>query len=361
MSFSFLTPLGGLAGLVAVVFLAAVLVRERRSRRIRTALGLRAPGLRAHLPSALALVTLALLALAAAQPAVHATDARLTRTDAEVFFLFDTSRSMLASASLTEPTRFTRAVDLSLRLRDALAEVPAGVATVTDRALPHLMATPDDAAFADVVLRSIAVDRPPPFGDEAVATDLAVIRFLASDSFFTMDTRRRLVILLTDGESQEFDAEDIAEDLRENGDVRLITVHVWGAEERIYRPDGRTERYRPDERSRRDMAGLARATRGSVHAERDEDAIVTAARRVLGEGREAQIGTEERRIHLAPYFVLAAAVPLALLLASVTATRRRFVVAPRREAVAEPRADGVTERAEGARPRFSFREPAGRR
>ncbi|MEO5790624.1 MAG: hypothetical protein ABIR67_00960, partial [Gaiellaceae bacterium] len=105
MDIRFLTPLGAVFALTALLPLAVLVVHERRARRLRTALALGQPPLRTQLPLVLALVTLpALVALAAMQPVVEKTRTVKERTDAEVFVVFDVSRSMLAAAKPGAPT-----------------------------------------------------------------------------------------------------------------------------------------------------------------------------------------------------------------------------------------------------------------
>ena len=333
MDASFLTPLGAVVGLVAALPLAAFLLRERREGRVREALGLRPPRL-ARVPSVLALVAVALLALAAAQPAVHTTKTLRARTDAQLYFVFDISRSMSAAREPGSDTRFTRATDLGIRLRAALREVPAGVASLTDRALPHVMATSDRAAFEGVVRRALAVNRPPPMDATAArATDLEAIRYLATEGYFSPDSTRRLVIVLTDGESEDFSPANVGSVLQLYK-VRPILVHVWDGDERVYGTDGRPERYRPDGRSAAALAALAREGGGQVYDEQDMDGIVAGARRFLGEGPEIVVGKERRTVRLAPDAILAAALTLAFLFAYVRVPRR---AAHATATVADPR------------------------
>jgi hypothetical protein len=98
---AFLTPLGAATGLVALAAAVAALARERRAGQLRAAIGLRAPGPLARRPSLLGGLAVALLALAAAQPVVADVRTSRARSDAEVVFLFDRSRSMLAAPSAT--------------------------------------------------------------------------------------------------------------------------------------------------------------------------------------------------------------------------------------------------------------------
>src|SRR5262249_28734496 len=150
---------------------------------------------------------------AAAQPALtHESHARV-RTDAEALFVIDTSRSMAASRTPTSPTRLDRAVAAAVRLRAAIPDVPSGVATVTDRVLPDLLPVPDVAGFDSVVEHAVAIESPPPRETAPRATSFGALVELASGNFFEPSAKRRLVVLLTDGESNATDPGAIAETL----------------------------------------------------------------------------------------------------------------------------------------------------
>src|SRR5206468_8194313 len=136
---------------------------ERNRRRVVGILGL--PGTRAV--SRVAVVTslvaiAALLGAAAAQPTLVNRSAREVRSDAAAFFVIDTSRSMLASSGPGEPTRFERERTFALQLRNRLPEFRVGLATMTDRVLPHLFPSADREAFAATLEKAVGVERPPP-------------------------------------------------------------------------------------------------------------------------------------------------------------------------------------------------------
>jgi hypothetical protein len=318
---AFLTPLGAATGLVALAAAVAALARERRAGQLRAAIGLRAPGPLARRPSLLGALAVALLALAAAQPVVADVRTSRARSDAEVVFLFDRSRSMFAAPAPGAPARFDRAVELGLGLRAALADVPAGAASVGEEALPHLFPSTDGAAFARVVRAALGVDRPPPLGErELIATDLEEIGDLARDGYFSPDARHRLAIVLTDGESEPFSPTQVANELRAN-DVRLVLVRVGTARERVYGKGGVPEPYRPDERAAAALARLASEAGTRVYDEGESGAALRAARRLLGVGPSVAIGATERRIALAPYVAAGAAAVLAILFLSARPAR----------------------------------------
>ena len=321
MAVSFLTPLGGATALVVLAAALAALLRERRARRLREALGLGPPGARAKLPSLLAVLAIGLLALAAAQPVVREAKPALVRNDAEAVFLFDRSRSMLAAPSPGAPDRFDRAVEVSLELRSALADVRSGVASIGEDPLPHLFPSADATAFDLVVRRALGVERPPPVGErDELATDLEEIGDLATDGYFSPAARRRLAVVLTDGESEPFSAATVADELRD-GDVGLVVIRVGGPRERIYGRGGAPEAYQLDEQARTELTRLAREAGGRLYTETEGEAALRAARKSLGVGPTVTVAEEKRPLGLAPYAVAAALLVLAALFATARPSR----------------------------------------
>ena len=313
---TFLSPLGGLLALAAVLPLAGLVLAARRVEAARTLLGLDRPpsGAPRGTIAALAAVPV-LLGVAAAQPAIRAPETANVRTDAQAMFIIDTSRSMLARSSPGEPTRLARAQRAAVRLRSALGDVSAGVGTLTDRALPNLLPTADVAAFDATVERAIGIERPPPQEVNVNATTLAPLSDLATQGYYSASARRRLLVVLTDGESRAYDVGALATALREEGPgVSLILVHFWKPEERVYRQSGRPEAaYFPHEESRRELDRLAAAAGGASFDEEQLGAVEARARRDLGSGPTASQGIRPHTIPLAPYVAAAALLPLALL------------------------------------------------
>jgi hypothetical protein len=250
------------------------------------------------------------------------TSTRWVRTDAELLFVVDTSRSMLAAPARGAPTRFVRGRDLALRVRAALDEIPAGVVSLSDRALPHLFPTTDRSAFAAVLLDVLDGDRPRPLrrSDERV-TNLDAVADAATAGYFSPSARRRLLVVVTDGESIPFSPRDVADNLR-SARVELALVHVWRADDRVWGKDGVAEAYRPDPRSAADLAQLSAAATADVYRDGDDRALADAAARFFGQGARAAAGREERIVSLSWYAALAAFIPLGLLFAATSAPRR---------------------------------------
>ena len=311
---SFLTPFAAVFALAAVVPVGALWFKERRATQVRAVLRLATPGRRALLPVAIALVLLPLLvAAAAAQPVVVRAQKVSERADAQGFILFDTSLSMDARTGLHDPTRLDRAKRLAIRLERTLPDVPFGIATMTDRSLPDLMPTVDQTLFDRVVEQSVAIDSPPPSqAHHGRATTFDALAPLVQANFYSQGVQRRLLVVFTDGESTKTSALLKLELQRR---VSPVFVHVWSPTERIYKPDGKIDlHYTADPSSTPQLQQMAQLAGGKMFDEHDFGAIAHASRDAVGRAQSHTFVDAYARVPLAPWFVLAAIVPLAFLL-----------------------------------------------
>jgi hypothetical protein len=310
MDVSFLTPLAALFALAALVPLAVFLVRQRRARRIRAALGLEEPSLRSRLPLALALAAVpALIGLAAAQPVLEESRVRSERIDAEAFVVIDTTRSMLASADPRAPTRFERARRAAIRLRDDLPEVPIGIVSMTDRVLPHAFPTTDRRVFVATIEKAVDIERPGAGIGGTLATALESLANIPTLNYFSSKARNRLLIVLTDGESLPL-REDLEQAFRTTPRIETILVHLWNADERIYETGIAEGGYRPQQGSKNTLDRVASLVGGRVFSEDELGEASAAAREAVGEGETRQRRLEGERLALMPYVTLAAFLPL---------------------------------------------------
>jgi hypothetical protein len=314
MSVSILTPVGALLALVGVVPLLALRAGERRARGVAQVLGLPAGSLPRAAAVAIAMVAV-LLGLAATQPVLVREGGDLVRTDAEVYVVFDTSQSMLAAISPEGPTRFERGQALAMRLGSEIDDVPFGIASLTDRVLPHLFPTPDRNVYAATIERSMDVENPPPDRDwVGRATTFAALSALATRNFYSSTATSRVAVVLTDGESRPYSFSTLAGDLGGSPAIVPIVVHVSREGERLYIGRNLDRSYAPDSTSRESLAALARATGGSVFGEEDVRAIVRATRAALGKGDVAPSGRERTSTALAPWLFLLATLPCGFLI-----------------------------------------------
>jgi len=323
MTIDFLTPPGGLIALAVLVPIAAFLAISRRAARMRRGLGLPEPPLRFRLVPVVAVLAVAgLLGLAATQPFLQRTTTRSVRSDAEVVMVMDISRSMLAQRSPADPTQLERAKVAAARLRASLPGVPVGIASLTNRVLPHLFPSADDDVFRATLERAIGIERPPPgssflsAAEPGVrnATSFASLASVATQRFYSPAARHRLLVVLTDGESPRVAAPTVGRSLR-GAAIETVFLQYWDANERVF-TDGTPEpQYQPNPAARSILDRLAATTQGSVYDENNLGAAVRRARQVLGSG-PTRVEKDERRrpLALAPYLAAVAFLPLTLLL-----------------------------------------------
>jgi hypothetical protein len=306
---TFLTPLGALVALAALLPLAAVLAAHGRTEAVRRRLGLPKPDRRSEVRPLLGAAAVALLGLAAAQPALTRTVRPAARTGVQAVFVLDISRSMAAARSPTAATRLDRAAAAAVKLRGAIADVPAGVLTLTDRVLPDLLPVADVAGFDGVVTRAVRIESPPPRETAPRATSYSALAQVASGNVFSAAATRRIVVLLSDGESQPVQTNDLARAL---SGYRFVAVRFWNADESVYDPNGKPEAaYRPDPSSAATLQDVAAALGGRSFDETNLHGAAAYLRSLAGAGPTVRgAATDRRRLPLAPYAALLALVVL---------------------------------------------------
>jgi len=313
---SFLTPTAALLALAAVVPLAAFALFERRAGRVRAALRLPEPGRWRRAPVAVALAAVpGLLALAASQPVVDHVRTRHARIDTEAFFVFDTSRSMLARTGMDGESRLARAKAFAQELRLRLPDVPVGLASMSDRTLPHLFPTVDASSFESTLREAIAVEQPPPVsGFQTRITTLGALSAVATQNFFAPGARHRLVVVFSDFESRPFVDTSLGALFRRAPGIRTVFVRFWRSTERVYSQSLVEPQYVPDASSAGTEAKLAAVVGGATFSEPDLGAATKAVRQELGDGHAAVTGFEHGKVALAPYLALGTILPLSFLL-----------------------------------------------
>jgi von Willebrand factor type A domain len=315
MGISFLTPFGALLGLLALVPLAAYLLRQRRAARIRAALRLDNPSLASRAPMALALVAVpALLGLAAAQPVVESERLRQERTDAEIWVVLDTSRSMLASEKAGSATRFERERDLTLQLNDALPDVRMGLASMTDHVLPHVFPTSDRRVVQTALRETMGIERPGPTVSltGTPTTTFDSLAAIPTRNYFTPSAKKRLLVVMTDGETRSPE-QDLSGPFNKRPPIETLVVRVGKPGEQIYFGGVPEDAYQPYGDAEAALSRVARQVDGQVLSE-DARAVAAAAGRALGTGPTADRTIEGERRSLMPWVTLLAFLPLGFVL-----------------------------------------------
>jgi hypothetical protein len=316
---SFLTPLAGVFAISALVPLTVFAGRERRARRVRAALSLAHPSLVRGGSVALAIALVpALLGLAATQPVVDTTRTRAERTDAQAFFVLDTSRSMLASAGRTSPTRLERARQAAAVIQRALPEIPVGLAVLGERVLPYAFPTTDSPVVGAVLADSIGIEgaRPEPlsrFVTPTLTTSLEALRAVPRANFFPPSAEQRLLVVFTDGETTPA-GPALARAYERQPRIETFFIRFWDAGERIYSTGVAEPGYTPDPLLAARLGQVSSLVGGRVFDENDLGAVQEAAEEFFGSGPTRARPFEGERVALMPYVTLAALIPLAFLL-----------------------------------------------
>jgi hypothetical protein len=326
MSISFVTPLGALITLVGLVPLAMLVFEERRLRALCKRLGLRPPPSRPSLEVGVALAALVgVLALALAQPVVARHTAKKGRADAEAFFVFDVSRSMSARTAPDSPNRLDQARVDAKELRAQLGDLPVGVASLTDRVLPHLFPSVSMNAFNATLDESIGIDRPTmsiAYGNSS-GTKIGALADLVTGNYFAADAKKRVAVVFTDGETL-MDKLPILPARFKDGHLRVFFFRYWRADQRIYNAAGQLNpAYSPDATSLPILDRLAQSLSSHVFQPGQASEAASAVRAVIGSGPTTVRGRELNSFLLAPYVLLFALIPLGFLLA-----RRNFPRSP---------------------------------
>jgi von Willebrand factor type A domain len=308
---TWLTPAAAFVASAALLPLAAAAAGAVRVRRVRRALRLSTRGPRALAARLVpAAASIALLGAAAAQPVLQRSSGQRLRAGAQVLFVLDTSRSMAASATASSATRLERAAAAAKLLRAAIPDVEAGVATLTDRVLPNLLPVADAAAFDATVDDTVGIEAPPPRVSAIRATTYEALNAIRAGNLFAPTATRRIVVLLTDGESQQFSAPEVGRGLI---GIRLLAVRFWSARESIFGTGSAADAaYRPDPTGGELLRELAFTTRGLALDESRLGAAASALRGLAEIGPTIRAADQERRsTPLAPYVAALALLPLA--------------------------------------------------
>jgi hypothetical protein len=304
-----------LFALAAVVPLAAFVLMERRTRRLRRLFSLAAPRRRELVAVAIALAVIpVLVAVAAAQPVIVRREAVTQREDAQAFFVLDTSLSMSAQTGPDSPTRLERAERDVETLLPQLGDIPVGLATMTDRVLPNLMPTTNDALIRRTIDESIGINEPPPSRPYPVlATSLqSALLPIPMSHLFPVGIKHPILVVFTDGESAPLPSgygELVAKELT----IPPLFVHVSEPNELVYVRGRVDSRYHPDPKSGAVLDQFASDTQGHVFSENDLAGLVQTIRDEAGPVRSKATILGFERVPLGPWILLGGIVPLGFL------------------------------------------------
>ena len=173
--------------------------------------------------------------------------------------------------------------------------MPAGLAGLTDRALPYLFPTLDPRVFASTLQEAVVIESPPPQQVARVATSFDALASLGTQGFFPPGLERRVCVVLTDGESTPFAGAERRRRLPARGRPAL------GSGRADLPRTGKAEpQYRPDEAAPALAARLGPVARANELGRAQE--LLNAA---IGDGPVRELaGGSRSTVELGPYAAL---------------------------------------------------------
>ena len=186
--------------------------------------------IRPHVKFALMLTALSLLIIGIARPQYGTKEQTVKRQGIEVMIALDISNSMLAED--VAPNRLERAKQMLSKLVDQMVDDKLGLVVFAGDAFTQIPITCDYVS-AKMYLQSITPDIIP-----AQGTAIGKAITTCVSSFGTEDTEKsRAIILITDGENHEDNAQEAAKMAKEKG-IHVFVVGI-GKPEGSPIPDGR--------------------------------------------------------------------------------------------------------------------------
>ena len=316
VSITFLSPAASLVVFVCLVPLAMLYLMRRRGRRTRTAIGLPETSRRVYIAPVAAIVSIGcLLGLAASQPVIQFQRKIVMRTDAEAMIVIDTTKSMLARSNPESATRLERAKADALTLRSAVPTLPVGLASLTDRTLPHLFPSPNENDFRATLAQSIGIERPPPVEQLlSRVTRLDTLGAVATQGFYSPTARKRILIVLTDGESLPQTNPHLSLLFHRPPGIETMFVQVSKPNERVFAGRLPVPGYRSDPTARSTLDRFASELGGKVFGESQMGVAARGVRELAGTGPTVSRGEQSHHLALAPILAAVAFLPLAFLL-----------------------------------------------
>jgi len=156
----------------------------------------------------------------------------------------------------------------------------------------------------------------PPLSEFVVpelTTSLNALVAMPRANFFSPSAEKRLVVVLTDGETTEATA-DFARAFQRRPRIETIFVRFWDASERIYATGVAELGYAPNPALSARLVDASALVGGRVFAEDELGEVRGTAERFLGSGPTRPRKLRGERLALMPYVTLAAFLPLAFLL-----------------------------------------------
>ena len=174
------------------------------------------PRFKHQLKFILMMLSIASLILALANPQLGRTVEKVNRTGVDVMLALDISQSMRAEDET--PSRLERAKQYISRFLNRLTGDRVGLIVFAGNAYMQVPLTSDYAVFKSI-LSSISTDFAPTQG-----TAIGEAIRMADASFDSGDPKHKAIIVISDGENHEGEAEEAAKEVAEKG----VIIHSLG-------------------------------------------------------------------------------------------------------------------------------------
>ncbi len=174
--------------------------------------------------------------------------------------------------------------------------------------------TSDARVFVSALQESIGVERPPPaYFYTTQATTLAALQVVPTRNFFSPTAKKRVLIVLTDGETRETGPR-FARAFRRGHHVETFFLRFWDRDERIYASGVAEAAYKPDPRIAAGVDRAADKIGARVYEEDDAGELVAAVKAYLGNGPTRPLEREGEKLALMPFATAIAGLPLLIVL-----------------------------------------------
>lgn len=279
--------------------------------------------LRFMIKTGLAIVAFILLVLGAANLQKPGAMENVQRKGVDVMLVLDVSKSMLARD--IKPSRLERAKQLLLRLTDKLENDRIGLVVFAGRAYLQMPLTTDHGA-ARMYIQQASPDIVPTQG-----TVIGEALKMANMAFNSKERKYKSILLLSDGEDHDPEAQDIARQLAKNG-VMINTVGI-GSPEGSPIVDPATGELKKDEKgetvmsklNEAELQQLSAATNGQyIRLDNIDDALITMSQQL--DSAEKKSMSDSEFIDYKSFFQWFMFIALVLLLAEFFLAERHRVV-----------------------------------
>lgn len=250
---------------------------------------------------------------------------RITRNGTDLMIALDVSKSMLATD--IKPDRLERAKQLITKIIDQMPDERIGLVIFAGRAYLQMPLTIDHKA-AKMYVSSVSTNDVPTQG-----TVISSALQMSLAAFNPEDKSYKSVLLISDGEDHDKDAEKVAKDLAKQG-IMVNTIGI-GSPMGAPIPDEMTGQYKTDKEgntvisrlNEQELQKIAAATHGIYQLYNDPDRIAGNLKSQLAQIETGSMLSDSSYLSLKQYYLYFLIVAFLLLIAEMLTaeTRRKFV------------------------------------